>query len=46
VDEGIGFAMRQEDQALLETFNQGLNKILSNVTYDMIRHRYFPFDIY
>jgi ABC-type amino acid transport substrate-binding protein len=27
-------------------FNQGLNKILSNGTYDMIRQRYFPFDIY
>ncbi len=46
VDEGIGFAMRQDDQALVNVFNQGLNKILSNGTYDMIRQRYFPFDIY
>ena len=46
VDEGIGFAMRKDEQELNEAFNNGLNKILSNGTYDMIRQRYFPFDIY
>ncbi|SHJ95808.1 transporter substrate-binding domain-containing protein [Halomonas caseinilytica] len=44
--EGIGFGVRQADDALRERLNEGIAEIRANGTYDEITARYFDFDIY
>jgi lysine-arginine-ornithine-binding protein len=46
VDEGIGIAIRKGDDDLAAAFNQALETIRSNGTYDAVSSRYFPFSIY
>ena len=46
LDEGIGIAVRKEDEALRQRINQALRAILADGTYGKINARYFPFDIY
>ncbi|WP_275287313.1 transporter substrate-binding domain-containing protein [Halomonas elongata] len=44
--EGIGFGIRQEDDALRDRLNEGIAEVRANGTYDEITARYFDFDIY
>ena len=46
LDEGIGIAVRKEDDALRRHLNRALRAILADGTYRKINARYFPFDIY
>lgn len=46
LDEGIGIAVRQEDDALRRRLNDALRAIRADGTYGKINARYFPFDIY
>jgi lysine-arginine-ornithine-binding protein len=46
VDDGIGIAIRKGDEELANAFNQALQGIRANGTYDAISNRYFPFSIY
>ncbi|WP_136661550.1 transporter substrate-binding domain-containing protein [Nitratireductor sp. XY-223] len=46
LDEGIGIALRREDEALLRRLNDALGAILADGTYGTINARYFPFSIY
>lgn len=46
LDEGIGIAVRQEDETLLRRLNSPLRAILAGGTYEEINVRYFPFSIY
>lgn len=46
VGEGIGIALRKRDTRLLAQFNQALDKILKNGTYQQIADKYFDFNIY
>ena len=46
LDEGIGIAVRHEDDSLLSRLNSALKAILANGTYERINARYFPFSIY
>ncbi len=46
LDEGIGIAVRKEDEALRQRLNRALRAILAEGTYKQINARYFPFDIY
>ena len=46
LDEGIGIAVRKEDEALRQRINQALRAILADGTYGKINARYFPFGIY
>jgi polar amino acid transport system substrate-binding protein len=46
LDEGIGVALRKEDDALRERFNVALRAILADGTYERINAKYFPFSIY
>ena len=46
LDEGIGIAVRKEDEALRQSVNRALRAILADGTYERINARYFPFDIY
>lgn len=46
LDEGIGIAVRKEDEALRQRLNRALRAILADGTYEKINARYFPFDIY
>ena len=46
LDEGIGIAVRQEDEALRQRLNAALAAILADGTYAEINARYFPFSIY
>lgn len=42
---GVGAAFRQDDEALAETFNEGLQRVKDNGTYEEIMNRYFNYDI-
>lgn len=44
--EGIGFGIRQGDDALRERLNEAIAEVRENGTYDEITARYFDFDIY
>ena len=46
LDEGIGIAVRKEDDALRQRLNAALAAILADGTYKKINARYFPFSIY
>ncbi len=46
LDEGIGIAVRKEDEALRRRLNRALRAILDDGTYGKINARYFPFPIY
>lgn len=46
LDEGIGIAVRKEDDALRQRLNQAIGEILAEGTYETINARYFPFSIY
>ena len=46
LDEGIGIAVRKEDETLRQRLNRALRAILADGTYKKINARYFPFDIY
>lgn len=44
--DGIGIAVRQEDDDLREMFNEAIKKIRADGTYKKINDAYFDFDIY
>ena len=44
--EGIGIAIRKNNQALVEKFNTAIKTIRVNGVYETIRKKYFDFDIY
>ena len=44
--EGIGIAVRKEDDDLREMFNKALKKIRADGTYRKINTKYFDFDVY
>ena len=44
--EGIGIAVRKEDQGLRWKLNRALDDIRADGTYDQLSQRYFGFDIY
>ena len=46
LDEGIGIAVRKEDEMLRLRLNRALEAILADGTYREIDARYFPFSIY
>ena len=46
LDEGIGIAVRKEDEDLRHRLNHALQGILADGTYEEINARYFPFSIY
>jgi len=46
LDEGIGIAVRKEDDALRRRLNRAIQAILADGTYETINARYFPFGIY
>ena len=46
LDEGIGIAVRKEDETLRQDLNRALRAILADGTYEAINARYFPFSIY
>ncbi len=46
IGEGTALALRKQDQALAEKFNQAIQAIRADGTYDKIAAKYFNFDIY
>ncbi len=46
VGEGVGIAVRQDDNALRERLNQALKEIRADGTYQKINDKYFSIDIY
>lgn len=44
--EGAGIAIRKEDTALIEKFNQAIETIRANGVYKQIQDKYFDFDVY
>jgi len=46
IDEGIGVALRKEDEDLRKRINRAITRIRLDGTYQKINARYFPFDIY
>ncbi|GAM65334.1 lysine-arginine-ornithine-binding periplasmic protein precursor [Vibrio ishigakensis] len=46
IGEGTALALRKQDKELAEKFNQAIEKIRANGTYDKIAAKYFNFDIY
>jgi polar amino acid transport system substrate-binding protein len=46
LDEGIGIAVRKEDEALRGKLNEAIKAIRADGTYDKINAQYFPFSIY
>ena len=44
--DGIGIAIRKRDSTLLAQFNDAIQTIRANGTYDTIRKKYFAYDIY
>lgn len=46
IGEGTALALRLQDKELAEKFNQAINTIRQNGTYDKIADKYFSFDIY
>ena len=46
IGDGIGIALRKEDDDLREKFNRALDSILADGTYKKINDKYFPFSVY
>lgn len=46
VGDGVGIAVRQEDNDLREQLNQALKAIIADGTYQKINDKYFPINIY
>lgn len=46
IGEGIGIAVRKKDTDLKAQFNKALATIRNNGSYEVIRKKYFPMDIY
>lgn len=46
VGEGVGIALRQEDDDLRERMNKALAEIRANGTYQKINDKYFSIDVY
>ena len=46
LDEGIGIAVRKDDDTLRLRLNQAIGEILADGTYEAINARYFSFSIY
>lgn len=46
VDEGIGIAVRREDEALRKRLNLAIARLRLDGTYEKIVAKYFPFSIY
>jgi polar amino acid transport system substrate-binding protein len=46
LDDGIGIAVRKEDEALRGKLNDAIKAIRADGTYDKINAGYFPFSIY
>lgn len=46
IGEGTALALRKQDQELATKFNQAIETIRANGTYDKIAAKYFSFDIY
>ncbi len=46
LDEGIGIAVRKEDETLRRRLNRALRAILADGTHARINAKYFPFGIY
>lgn len=46
IGEGTALALRKQDQELAAKFNQAIEAIRANGTYDKIAAKYFSFDIY
>ena len=46
LDEGIGIAVRKEDDGLRIRLNRAIEAILADGSYEKINARYFPFSIY
>ena len=46
IGEGTALALRKNDEALAQQFNQAIKTIRENGTYDKIAAKYFSFDIY
>ncbi len=46
IGEGIGIAVRKDDDALREQFNAAIQTVRADGRYDAIRSKYFDFDIY
>jgi arginine/ornithine transport system substrate-binding protein len=44
--EGIGIAVRKEDDTLREMFNKAIAEIRANGVYQKINDKYFDFDVY
>ena len=44
--EGIGIALRKDDDRLKEMFNKAITKIRNDGTYQKINAKYFDFDVY
>lgn len=44
--DGVGVAIRKQDQDLVAKFNKAIKDIRANGTYDRIAKKYFDFDIY
>lgn len=44
--EGVGIAIRKEDTDLMNKFNDAIEAIRANGTYQEINDRYFSFDVY
>jgi arginine/ornithine transport system substrate-binding protein len=44
--EGVGIALRKGDTELKEMFNQAIDAIRANGTYEKIQKKYFDFDVY
>ena len=42
--EGVGIGLRKEDKELKEKFNNAIEQVMANGTYDRIRAKYFTFD--
>jgi polar amino acid transport system substrate-binding protein len=46
VGDGVGIAVRQEDNTLRENLNAALKAIRADGTYQAINDKYFPIDVY
>ncbi len=46
VGDGVGIALRQEDEELRKRLNKALNEILEDGTYKAINNKYFDVNIY
>ena len=46
LDDGIGIAVRRDDEGLRLRINAALRAIIADGTYRRINARYFPFSIY